>query len=202
MFVGISSQARVRPDTLPEAVAAPGETVVLTLHAEGAQVYECKAGSDGKLAWAFREPIATLLLDGKTVGRHYTGPNWEHVDSSAVVGKAVGNAPGATPNDIPWLKLTVTSGRGTGILSGVTTVQRINTAGGKLEGECDKPGTYRNAPYSADYVFLRKVERKAPVRGDRSRQAGNRRRRERIAATPPEANSLTTLTVTVTGCSS
>ena len=141
---------------LPDAVAAPGETIVLTLHAEGAQVYECKAASDGKLAWAFREPIATLLLDGKTVGRHYTGPNWEHIDSSAVVGKAVGNAPGATPNDIPWLKLTVTSGRGTGILSGVTTVQRINTAGGKLEGECDKTGTYRNAPYSADYVFLRK----------------------------------------------
>ena len=141
---------------LPEAVAAPGETVVLTLHAEGAQVYECKAGSDGKLAWAFREPIATLLLDGKTVGRHYAGPNWEHSDSSAVVGKAAGSAPGATQNDIPWLKLTVTSGRGTGILSGVTTVQRINTVGGKLEGACDKPGTYRNAPYSADYVFLRK----------------------------------------------
>src|SRR6185295_10255941 len=119
---------------LPDAIAAPGETVVLTLHAEGAQVYECKAASDGKLAWAFREPIATLLLDGKTVG----------------------NAPAETASDIPWLKLTVTSGRGTGILSGVTTVQRINTIGGKLEGECDKPGTYRNAPYSADYVFLRK----------------------------------------------
>ena len=29
-------------------------------------------------------------------------------------------------------------------------------AGGKLEGECDKTGAYRNAPYSADYVFLRK----------------------------------------------
>ena len=141
---------------LPDAIAAPGETAVLTVHAEGAQVYECKAGTDSKLAWAFREPIATLLLDGKTVGRHYTGPNWEHIDSSAVVGKAVGNAPGGTPNDIPWLKLTVASGRGTGILSGVTTVQRINTAGGKLEGECDKPGSYRNAPYSADYVFLRK----------------------------------------------
>ena len=96
---------------LPDAIAAPGETVVLTLHAEGAQIYECKAGADGKLAWAFREPTAALLLDGKTVGRHYTGPNWEHIDSSAVVGKAVGNAPGATANDIPWLKLTVTSGR-------------------------------------------------------------------------------------------
>ena len=43
-------------------------------------------------------------------------------------------------NDIPWLKLTVTSGRGTGILSGVTTVQRINTVGGKLEGDCEKVG--------------------------------------------------------------
>ena len=141
---------------LPDAIAAPGETVVLTLHAEGAQVYECKAAGDGKLAWAFREPIATLLLNGKTVGRHYTGPTWEHIDSSAVVGKAIGNAPGATTHDIPWLKLTVTSGRGTGILSGVTTVQRINTVGGKFEGACDKSGTYRNVPYSADYVFLRK----------------------------------------------
>ncbi len=141
---------------LPDAIAAPGETVVLTLHAEGAQVYECKAAGDGKLAWAFREPIATLLLNGKTVGRHYAGPTWEHINSSAVTGKAVGNAPAETASDIPWLKLTVTSGRGTGILSGVTTVQRINTIGGKPDGECVKAGTYSNAPYSADYVFLRK----------------------------------------------
>src|ERR1700745_1129401 len=90
---------------VPPAIAAPGESAVVTLHAEGAQVYECKAGSDGKLAWTFREPIATLLLDGKTVGRHYAGPNWEHVDGSAVVGKAVANVAGKTPSsDIPWLK--------------------------------------------------------------------------------------------------
>src|SRR6186713_523807 len=87
---------------LPDAIAAPGETVVLTLHAEGAQVYECKAGADGKAIWSFREPIATLLLDGKTVGRHYAGPNWEHSDGSAVAAKVAGNAPGATANDIPW----------------------------------------------------------------------------------------------------
>jgi Protein of unknown function (DUF3455) len=141
---------------LPETIAAPGETVVLTVHAEGAQVYECKAGSDGKLAWAFREPIATLFVDGKTVGRHYAGPNWEHIDGSAVVGKVVGNAPGATSNDIPWLKLQVTASRGNGVLTGVTTVQRINTKGGKLEGACDKAGTFRSVPYSAEYVFLKK----------------------------------------------
>ncbi len=141
---------------LPDAIAAPGEAVVLSTHAEGAQVYECKAGADGKLAWAFREPIATLLVEGKTVGRHYAGPNWEHSDGSAVVGKVAGNAPGATSGDIPWLKLSVTSQRGSGVLTGVTTVQRINTKGGKLEGACEKTGTFSSAPYSAEYVFLRK----------------------------------------------
>jgi len=143
-------------ETLPDAIAAAGETVVLSVHAEGAQVYECKAGADGKLAWAFREPIATLLSDGKTVGRHYAGPNWEHSDGSAVVGKVAGSAPGATPNDITWLRLAVVSQRGSGVLTGVTTVQRINTQGGKLDGACDKAGSTRSAPYSAEYVFLRK----------------------------------------------
>jgi uncharacterized protein DUF3455 len=141
---------------MPAPVAAPGETVVATLHAQGAQVYDCKAGSDGKLVWAFREPIATLLLEGKTVGRHYAGPNWEHADGSAVVGKVAGRAPGATPKDIPWLKLEVTERRGNGILAGVTTIQRINTQGGAAEGPCDKTGAYLSVPYATDYVFLRK----------------------------------------------
>jgi hypothetical protein len=141
---------------VPAAIAAPGESVVATIHAEGAQVYECKAGADGKLAWAFREPIATLVLDGKTVGRHYAGPNWEHADGSAVVGKAVANAPGKSASDIPWLKLEVTAQRGSGALSGVTTVQRINTVGGVHSGACDKAGALHSAPYAADYVFLRK----------------------------------------------
>ena len=155
LFCGATTFASSALAQMPASIEAPGATQVLKLHAEGAQVYECKADGAGKLAWAFREPIATLFADGKTVGRHYAGPNWEHSDGSAVVGKTVGNAPGATASDIPWLKLEVTSHRGSGVLTGVTTVQRINTQGGKLEGTCDKAGTYQSAPYAADYVFLR-----------------------------------------------
>jgi len=155
-IVAASTLAGAAAAQVPPAIAAPGESAVVTLHAEGAQVYECKAGSDGKLAWAFREPIATLLLDGKTVGRHYAGPNWEHADDSAVVGKAVANVAGKTPSDIPWLKLEVTAHRGSGLLSGVTTVQRINTQGGVHAGACDKAGALHSAPYAADYVFLKK----------------------------------------------
>jgi hypothetical protein len=155
-IVAAATLAGAASAQVPPAIAAPGESAVVTLHAEGAQVYECKAGSDGKLAWAFREPIATLLLDGKTVGRHYAGPNWEHVDGSAVVGKAVANAAGKAPSDIPWLKLEVTAHRGSGLLSGVTTVQRINTQGGVHAGACDAAGALHSAPYAADYVFLKK----------------------------------------------
>ena len=156
LFLLSGMGASAAETALPEAIAAPGEIAVISLHAEGAQVYECKAGGDGRLAWAFREPIATLIADGKTVGRHYAGPSWEHSDGSAVVGKTIGNAPGANAGDIPWLKLEVASRRGSGILTPVTTVQRINTNGGKLDGACDAPGSFKSAPYSADYVFLRK----------------------------------------------
>jgi len=140
---------------VPAAIAAPDTIPVLTLHAEGAQIYECKAGADGKLAWAFREPIATLVLNGQTVGRHYAGPNWEHVDGSAVTGKTAATAPGETANDIAWLKLDVVSRRGSGLLSPATVVQRINTVGGALKGPCETAGALRAVPYSADYVFLR-----------------------------------------------
>jgi hypothetical protein len=144
-------------EQLPSALAAPGETVVLSTHAEGAQVYECKAGADGKPMWSFREPIATLLVDGKTIGHHYAGPNWEYSDGSAVAGKVSASAPGATANDIPWLKLDAASHRGSGILADVTTVQRINTKGGKRDGACDAVGSFLSVPYSADYVFLHKA---------------------------------------------
>ena len=141
---------------VPAAIAAPGETTVATFLAEGAQIYECKAGNDGKLAWAFREPIATLILDGKTVGRHYAGPNWDHIDGSGVTGKVVANAPGKTVSDIAWLKLEASAHRGDGMLAGVTTIQRVNTAGGVMSGTCDQAGAFHSAPYAADYVFLRK----------------------------------------------
>lgn len=156
ILVGAAAFVATAAAQVPNSIAAPGETVVLKVHAEGAQVYECKASPDGKLVWQFREPIATLIIDGKTVGRHYTGPSWELADGSAIVGKVVGDAPGVGANDIPWLKLNVAAQRGNGTLTGVTTVQRINTQGGKLNGVCEEAGKLRAAPYAADYIFLRK----------------------------------------------
>jgi hypothetical protein len=131
------------------------------VHAQGAQVYECKADASGKLAWQFREPVATLLVDGKTVGRHYAGPNWEMADGSAIVAKVSGRAAGAAPADIPLLKLDVVSRRGAGLLSDVVTIQRIHTKGGVAEGACAQAGAFLSVPYSADYAFFKKMNASA-----------------------------------------
>ena len=87
-------------------------------------------------------------MPGRT-GNTATAAPWPERSSAS--------APGATANDIPWLKLEVTSRRGSGVLADVTTVQRINTQGGKLDGACDAVGSFVSVPYSADYVFLRKA---------------------------------------------
>jgi len=73
-----------------------------------------------------------------------------------VTAKAVANAPGKSAGDIAWLKLSASAHRGRGVLSGVTTVQRVNTKGGALAGACETAGALQGAPYAADYVFLQK----------------------------------------------
>jgi Protein of unknown function (DUF3455) len=149
----------------PSMIAVSGEVPTAILHAEGAQIYQCESDSHDHLAWQPREPIASLILDGDTVGRHYAGLHWghidyakfqwEHADGSAVQARIVASAAAASPDDIPWLRLDVTSQTGNGALYGVTAVQRINTRGGMARGSCEKAGSYLGVPFSADYVFWR-----------------------------------------------
>jgi hypothetical protein len=142
---------------LPDSIAAPGNQPIMTVHAVGAQIYECAADASGTNRWRFREPIAALLVNGQTVGRHFAGPSWQLNDGSLVVGRAAGNAPAASTNDIPWLKLTTVEGQASGQLATVTVIQRINTSGGTLTGTCDTIGAIRPVPYSSDYAFLAKA---------------------------------------------
>ena len=145
-----------------DAITERDGAVVATLHAEGAQVYECKLDPDKSLSgartltWQLREPIAALFVDGKSIGRHYAGPNWDHIDASSVKGKVIASMPGAKPGDIPWLKLDVIDHHGNGILSDAVTILRVNTRGGVANGSCESSGSYLSFPYSADYVFRAK----------------------------------------------
>ncbi|MGC2332625.1 MAG: DUF3455 domain-containing protein [Candidatus Acidiferrales bacterium] len=132
------------------------ERLLLQVHAKGDQIYVCKSDS-AQFAWALKAPDARLFdKNGKPFGRHFAGPSWEANDGSLVVGKAVGNMPSPDAGSIAWLLVTVVSHDGAGILSRVTTIQRINTRGGKAPASgCDAAHVSREVrePYSADYHF-------------------------------------------------
>ena len=90
LLSGPLAGAALAESLLPLALAAlPDETMALKVHAVGMQLYECKPGTDGKLAWTFTAPQATLTVDDKVVGHHGAGPSWELDDGSGITGKAI-----------------------------------------------------------------------------------------------------------------
>ena len=154
LAVAMMTTGAVKGD-VPEAVAVPGAMLVAFVQAEGAQIYECRPGSDGALGWQFQEPVARLIENGREIGRHFAGPTWMLEDGSTVVGKVTARAPARTANDIPLLRLEVVSHTGGGRLGAVTTIQRLNTKGGTMSGPCLLAGVRVSVPYTADYAFLK-----------------------------------------------
>jgi hypothetical protein len=144
--------------TVPPALQAPaGTTLAMRLHAEGAQVYVCKASAPGMpFAWALKAPDARLYDEGcHQVGTHFGGPTWQSsVDGSSVVGAKVADAPSS--GTIPWLLLSAQANAGSGVFSRITAVQRVDTAGGVAPTTgCDAAadGKEQPVPYSANYYF-------------------------------------------------
>jgi hypothetical protein len=136
-------------------IAVNSGVPIAKLEAAGAQIYVCAKNAGGVLNWTFREPVATLLEEGKTVGRHFLGPTWEFADGSHVVGELVSKAPGKTAKDIPWLKLSVKEPPNSGLVAGATSILRIETKGGVFEGACDNEGELHPEPYAATYIFAK-----------------------------------------------
>jgi hypothetical protein len=146
------------PEVPANLKAAEGEEVILLARASGSQIYVCQIGSDQKFSWVLKAPDAELRdTQGALIGHHFAGPTWKHNDGSEVTGamSAKQNAPDA--NSIPWLLVHATGHSGNGILSRVTTIQRIHTKGGQPPNVADCNESARRkevkSPYTADYYF-------------------------------------------------
>jgi len=152
----VLSYAAVAQQVPPQLQPPSGEQLLLQVHAMGSQVYSCKADGS-QYAWTLKAPDAALFdKDGKPFGRHFAGPSWEANDGSRVTGKAVANAPSPDPGSIPWLLVNIVSHDGNGVLSRATSIQRLNTKGGKAPASgCDAAhaGQELRVPYTADYLF-------------------------------------------------
>jgi hypothetical protein len=151
------------PPSVPAALAAPsGAMLAKRVHAEGVQIYTCMPASGGATAaytWALKAPDAKLYDTSCTlVGTHGAGPSWRsEADGSTVVGSAVASVDAPdTHTAIPWLLLKAVSHTGTGVMSDVIAVQRVDTRGGVAPTSgCDAAhvGSDTSVAYAATYYF-------------------------------------------------
>ena len=156
--ITVSHAQAISAPEVPSAIQAPaGQKVIWRAHAAGVQIYLCQAGSDGKPQWVLKAPQAELRNDnGTVIGQHYAGPTWKHQDGSEVTGKVSARVDAPDSTSIPWLLLIASGHSGAGVLSRVTTIQRIHTQGGQMpSASCDtsRLDSEAQSPYTADYYF-------------------------------------------------
>jgi Protein of unknown function (DUF3455) len=150
----------------PESLKVPSDqSLLLKTAAKGLQIYICKAKTEPKTAdertayeWTLKAPSAELFDgQGRLIGKHYAGPTWEmQQDHSLVVGAVSAKANAPQADAIPWLLLKAKSHQGKGVLSPVSWVQRLDTAGGKAPAAgCDqeRKNAEVQVPYTASYYF-------------------------------------------------
>ena len=96
------------------------------------QIYECRASGDSiEAEWTFVAPEADLYDEqGRPAGKHFAGPSWDAGDGSRIAGTTQASVTAPRPDSIPWLLLNTHSVGGAGRFAAVTSVQRIETAGG------------------------------------------------------------------------
>ena len=148
------------PPAVPDALkVGANESLVLTAAAKGVQIYECRAGKESGAPdeWAFVAPQAELFdARGNRIGQHGAGPYWQAADGSRTLGTAKARADAPSADAIPWLLLAARPDGAKGSFSAVTSIQRINTVGGKAPAAGCSPsnrGATARVEYSADYLF-------------------------------------------------
>ncbi len=123
---------------------------------EGEQIYECKAGEDGKLSFQQRDVRAVLAghIRHSFVAPNSGTPQWIAKDGSAVKAKLIARTPNGETN-IPELDLDAEQiGKRHGLLANTAEILRLNTVGGVAPaGSCEQ-GDIVGVPYKADYVFI------------------------------------------------
>ncbi len=160
LVIALVTWANSPPATVPTNLEPDSnEALAMTVAAKGVQIYECRNGRGGTgYEWVFVAPEAELFdARDRRVGRHGAGPSWEASDGSKIVGTVRERAEAPVARAIPWLLLAARSVGPEGVLSRVTSVQRVNTLGGVAPTSgCngDTIGTMARVAYTADYRFF------------------------------------------------
>jgi hypothetical protein len=141
--------------------AGADEEPAFMLSASGAHIYECKArvNEPGAFSWFFVAPDATLYDAGATAGVHRAANQWESSSDRSSVSGVLRATQASGPDNLPWALIRAIPASETGRFAGVTSIQRVNTAGGAAPAQgcgATSVGAETRVAYSADYYFYKR----------------------------------------------
>ena len=151
-------------DSLPATIKVPmGNKVAMETVGVGEITYECrdKTNAAGMTEWVFVGPNAVLNdRNGKQVGKYYGPPaTWESMDGSKLTAVQLAVAP-SSPGNLPLQLVKANPATGSGMMTGVTHIQRVALKGGVAPSSMCSPankGTKEIVKYQADYIFWKAV---------------------------------------------
>ena len=160
LYAGSTCAAGEMVPSVPDDLkVTANQTLSIEARGIGVQIYECRENKNDSatLEWTFKAPEAELFdSSDKRIGKHYAGPTWESVDGSKVVGALMALHKSPEKSAIPWLLLRANSRSGSGVFSGIESIQRLNTSGGNAPAEgcsMEQLGKEIRIPYKASYYF-------------------------------------------------
>jgi hypothetical protein len=145
----------------PGIRASADEEPAFMLSADGAQIFQCKArlNAPETYAWLFTAPDVTLYDGPRSVARMASPNLWESTDDRSSVAGIVRGTQAAGTDNLPWLLMRASPIGDTGIFSGVTSIQRVNTTGGVAPAngcDADHAGAEVRVPFRAEYYFYKR----------------------------------------------
>jgi hypothetical protein len=139
------------------------EQASFRLHANGIQVYECRAAetANGGFTWAAVTPDATLYdtASGADIATQKSVNLWESLSDRSSVSGVLRATQASGAGDLPWAYLRAVPTSEEGMFAGVTSIQRVNTRGGAAPASgcaADTLGQEARVPFTAEYYFYKR----------------------------------------------
>ncbi len=159
--LALPAAAAVPPPPVANALRpGSGEVPAFALRANGVQVYHCSPlpSDPNVFTWVLTAPEATLY-DGNRSVASWTSPNeFDALNDRSSVSAIVRTMQSASRDDMPWALLHAIPAGDSGIFSGVTSIQRVNTQGGAPPPsgcDVDHVGEEARSPFTADLYFYK-----------------------------------------------
>ena len=152
------------PAGLGAMLRAPAtEEPAFMLTGNGVYIYQCRQSplDPNAYEWGFVVPDATLYEGNRTTAHHKTVGLYESLSDRSSISGVVRSSQAAGVANLPWVLMRAQPLSESGIFANVTSIQRVNTAGGAAPTTgcgAGNTGAEARVAFQADYYFYKRRE--------------------------------------------